>query len=85
MSMVWLRSVQVLMMTLVGWTAMASAASSDTKTYEGRQIVDIQFSPPEQPVAASDLEQALTLKKGVPLQMADVRESMQRLFATGQY
>ena len=85
MSMVWLRSVRFLMVTLVGWTATARAASSDTRSYEGRPIVDIQFSPPEQPLASTDLEQAITLKKGVPLRMADIRESMQRLFATGRF
>ena len=85
MSMVWLRWVQFLMVTIVGWTATALAASSDTKSYEGQQIVDIQFSPPEQPVASTDLEQALTLKKGAPLKMVDIRESMQRLFGTGRY
>lgn len=85
MSMVWLRSVRFLMVTLVGWTATARAASSDSKSYEGRQIVDIRFNPPEQPLASTDIEQALTLKKGRPLTMADIRESMQKLFATGRY
>ena len=85
MSMVWLRSVRFLMVTLVGWTATAQSPSPEPNTYEGRQIVDVQFSPPEQPVAPADLADALTLKKGMPLHMADVRESMQRLFSTGQY
>jgi outer membrane protein insertion porin family len=85
MSMVWLRSVHFLMVTLVGWTSTARASPLDTKSYEGRRIVDIRFNPPEQPVASEDLEQALTLKKGMPLQMAEIRESMQRLFATGRY
>lgn len=85
MSMVWLRSVRFLMVTLVGWTASAQSPSPEPNTYEGRQIVDVQFSPPEQPVAPADLADALTLKKGMPLHMADIRESMQRLFSTGQY
>ena len=85
MSMVWHRSVHFLVVTLVGWTSTARAAPSDTKSYEGRRIVDIRFSPPEQPVASEDLEQALTLKKGMTLQIADIRESMQRLYATGRY
>jgi outer membrane protein assembly factor BamA len=85
MSMVWLRWVRFLIVTIVGWTATALAASSDTKSYEGQQIVDIRFSPPEQPLASPDLEQVLTLKKGAPLKMVDIRETMQRLFGTGRY
>lgn len=85
MSMVCLRSVRFLMVTMVGWTSAAPADPSDTKSYEGQHVVDIRFSPPEQPVASSDLEQAISLKKGTPLKMSDIRESMQRLFATGRY
>src|SRR5690242_20925266 len=85
MSMVWLRWMRFLMVTIVGWSATALAAASDTKSYEGQQIVDIRFSPSEQPLAAADLEQAVSLKKGTPLRMADIRECMQRLFGTGRY
>ncbi|HVP47081.1 MAG TPA: POTRA domain-containing protein, partial [Bryobacteraceae bacterium] len=85
MSMVWVRSACFLVMTLLGCAALTVAGPPDTKAYEGRPIADIQFSPPQQPVAPDDLQRAITLKKGTPLHMADIRESMQKLFATGRY
>ncbi|MBZ5594506.1 MAG: BamA/TamA family outer membrane protein [Acidobacteriia bacterium] len=85
MSMVWLRYARFLVLTIFGWTGLATAEPPETKAYEGRRIVDIQFSPPEQPVALEDLERAITLKKGTPLRMAEIRESMQKLFATGRF
>ena len=85
MSMVWLRYGRFLVITLLGCAALAGAGPPDTKAYEGARIVDIQFSPPDQPVASDDLKRAVTLKTGTPLQMAEIRESMQKLFATGRY
>jgi outer membrane protein assembly complex protein YaeT len=85
MSMVWYRCAQFRLMMLLLWVALAAAALPETEKYEGRRIVDIQFSPAEQPVDGSDLAQAVTLKKNTPLHMAEVRETMQRLFATGRY
>src|ERR1035438_7291455 len=53
--------------------------------YEGKQILAIQFDPKEQPVEASELHDILPLKKDEPLRMADVRASIERLFASGRY
>lgn len=53
--------------------------------YEGKRIVEIGFSPPEQPVDPAELRNLVPLKAGTPLRMADVRTAIQKLFATGYY
>jgi len=53
--------------------------------YEGKQILAIQFDPKEQPLEASELHDILPLKPDQPLRLADVRASIERLFATGRY
>jgi outer membrane protein assembly complex protein YaeT len=53
--------------------------------YEGLKVAIIRFSPEDQPLDASDLHAILPLKIGDPLQIAAVRASIDRLFATGRY
>src|SRR5579871_6653169 len=53
--------------------------------YEGKEIVNVQFVPPQQPVDAMELFQILPVKRGQPLHIADVRAAIDRLFATGRY
>jgi outer membrane protein insertion porin family len=73
-------------MTLVTfWITLVTPIWSETQQFEGKRIAAIEFSPPEQPVATPDLEQAVTLKPNTPLRMADVRESIEKLYATGRY
>ena len=68
------------------WT-MARPASiwGQYQKYEGKEIVNIQFSPPEQPVEAMELFEILPIKRGEPLHIAQVRAAIDRLFATGRY
>jgi len=72
-------------MLVIFWVTPAAPVWSQTQLFEGKRIVDIQFSPPEQPVATSDLQQAVTLKPNTPLRMADVRQTIEKLYATGRY
>ena len=53
--------------------------------YEGKQVENIRFDPPEQPLEPEELHEILPLKMRQPLRMADVRASIERLFATGRY
>ena len=53
--------------------------------YEGKQVRTIRFDPEQQPLEAAELHQILPLKIGQPLSRADVRASIERLFATGRY
>src|SRR6266849_4986685 len=85
MSMVCSGYALTLVMSLILWITFAAPVWSETPQYEGKPIVDIQFSPPEQPVAASDLEQAVTLKPNTPFRMVEVRLSIEKLYATGRY
>jgi outer membrane protein assembly complex protein YaeT len=52
---------------------------------EGKRVVDIRFDPAEQPLEPKELLQILPLKIDQPLKMAVVRDSIDRLFATGRY
>jgi len=53
--------------------------------YDGKEVLTIQFDPVEQPLDPSELHEILPLKIHQPLSMAAVRDSIERLFATGRY
>src|SRR5580704_15542184 len=65
--------------------APSPALLAQEQKYEGKQILTIQFDPKEQPLEPSELHDILPLQKDQPLRMADVRASIERLFATGRY
>src|SRR5687767_11778492 len=65
--------------------ALSTPLSAQTHKYEGLIIRNIRFNPTEQPLEASELHEILPLKMNQPLTMANVRASIQRLFATGRY
>jgi outer membrane protein insertion porin family len=71
----------ILLMTVVRPPTLLAQAQK----YEGQQVLTIQFDPKEQPLDASELHDILPLKRDQPLRMADVRASIERLFATGRY
>jgi outer membrane protein assembly complex protein YaeT len=49
------------------------------------QVVNIRFEPSVQPLEGSELFEILPLKRGQPLRMSIVRNSIERLFASGRY
>src|SRR4051794_15172003 len=53
--------------------------------YEGQTVTTIQFEPRDQPLEAAELHEILPLQMNRPLRMAEVRASIDRLFATGRY
>jgi outer membrane protein assembly factor BamA len=55
------------------------------QSFEGKRIVTIHFDPTEQPLEPSELFEILPLKINQPLKMSVVRDSIDRLFATGRY
>ena len=61
---------------------LLSAAPND---YEGKPIASVQFDPPTQPLTFSQLMAMLPLRIGQPLQATDLRDSIQRLYQTGEY
>ena len=54
-------------------------------TYEGRPIAAVRYHPAVQPLASQDLERMNLFHAGQPLHLADVREAIKRLYATGAY
>ncbi len=70
---------------LLIWAAALPALLSQARQYEGKNIVNIQFDPVQQPLDPGELNDILPLKRGQPLRVADVRTSIERLFATGRY
>ncbi|MCU1238039.1 MAG: surface antigen [Candidatus Solibacter sp.] len=58
---------------------------AEDQKYDGMPVINIRFDPPVQPLEGSELFEILPLKRGQPLRMAVVRESIDRLFATGRY
>jgi outer membrane protein assembly complex protein YaeT len=65
--------------------AGAVAVPAAVEDYAGRPIASITFAPPVQPFPVSELSEILTLKRNEPLRLADVRSTIERLFATGRY
>src|SRR5258708_24737868 len=53
--------------------------------YEGKTIASIQFEPETQPLTKDQLLAMIPLRTGQPLRAADVRDAIQRLYATGDY
>jgi len=71
----------------LGVWALASlglGAPAAPSTFEGKPILDIQFSAP-QPLDAKDLARVQPLKKGQPLRAEDVANAIDGLFATGRF
>jgi outer membrane protein insertion porin family len=60
-------------------------AHAQYQKYENQPVKVIQFDPTNQPLEPDELFQILPLKAGQPLRVADVRASIERLFATGRY
>ena len=64
--------------------SLSLGAPAAPSAFEGKPIVDIQFSGP-QPLDAKDLERVQPLKKGQALRAADVANAINGLFATGRF
>lgn len=70
---------------LVVAAAHPPMARAQYQKYQGMTIANIQFDPREQPLDASELHDILPLQMGKPLRISDVRDAIDRLFATGRY
>jgi len=79
------RTQLALSLVVLAWAAAPPALYGQAQKYEGLNVVNIQFDPMNQPLEASELFAILPLKRGQALRAADVRASINRLFATGRY
>src|SRR5580704_1901590 len=73
--------ISVAALAILTWIPIATAAS----LYEGKPIAEIQFDPERQPLATETLKALLPVRAGQPLHASDVRDAIQRLYATGEY
>ena len=77
----------------LGWwisTPMLAALCSILLTgapnqYEGKPVASVQFDPATQQLTFDQLMAMLPLRIGQPLRASDVRDSIQRLYETGEY
>jgi outer membrane protein insertion porin family len=74
-----------LLLAWAGGAGSARAADVAGNRFEGLPITEIAFSPSRQPIPEPRLGQLIAVRQGSPLRAADVRLSIQRLFATGRY
>jgi outer membrane protein insertion porin family len=73
-------------MLMLVFLAVPRAGFASPEDYVGKQIVAIEFDPPNQPLLPSDLDQSiLPLKPGYPLQLYEVRLAIENLYSTGRY
>ncbi len=63
-------------------TASPAAAAN---SYEGQPIASLKFEPERQPLKYDQLLAMLPLRVGQPLRASDLRDSIQRLYQTGEY
>jgi outer membrane protein insertion porin family len=63
---------------------MASPAAA-ANSYEGKLIVSVKFDPERQPLTFDQLLAMIPLRVGQPLRGSDLRDSIQRLYQTGEY
>ena len=73
------------LLTVLAWFSLP-ALQAQANRYEGQRIRSLKLEPGGDLLAPPELAEKLSaLKIGAPLAMADVRVSIQRLYATGRY
>ncbi|MEO8593898.1 MAG: BamA/TamA family outer membrane protein [Candidatus Solibacter sp.] len=75
----------LLVSSLLTCVTLLAADLARPADYEGKAIQEIRFDPPQQPLLAAELNRVLGLAAGTPLRLAEVREALRRLYATGVY
>src|SRR5580698_2761786 len=73
--------ISVSMLAVLGTVSPAVAANP----YEGQPITSVKFDPERQPLTSVQLLAMIPLSVGQPLRGADLRDSIQRLYQTGEY
>src|SRR5450755_367301 len=62
-----------------------TAVLGDAASYEGKTIARIVFVPRDQPLEAEEIHRILPVKEQSPLRLDEVRNAIDRLYATGTY
>ena len=72
----------LLLMLIAATFAAVQAPGAEV---EGLNVVEVDFSPPRQPLTQIHLSEVVTVKVGAPYNGRQVRETLHNLFATGRY
>ncbi|HEY1336997.1 MAG TPA: POTRA domain-containing protein, partial [Bryobacteraceae bacterium] len=64
---------------------IAAADLEPPSAYEGKTIQAVRFEPESQPILRADLDRIFPFKPGMALHLADVREAIKAMYATGLY
>ena len=62
-----------------------TAVLGDAASFEGKTIARIVFVPRDQPLEAEEIHRILPVKEQTPLRLDEVRNAIDRLYATGTY
>jgi outer membrane protein assembly complex protein YaeT len=74
------------MLILTALALFSQALYADISDYAGKPIHQILFEPALQPLLSQDLNKKIAmLKVGEPLQPADIRDAIEKLYASGRY
>jgi outer membrane protein insertion porin family len=73
--------ISVPMLATLCWSPLTAAPEQ----FEGRPVASVQFDPEMQPLTLDQLLAMIPLRVGQPLHASDVRDSIQRLYQTGEY
>lgn len=80
------RPVLLLLPFLLGAAAVAQDVPARNPTsLIGREIVRVDYQPPDQPMPVEELNRLLPMQVGNPLTAAGVRASLQKLYDTGRF
>ncbi|HZT36554.1 MAG TPA: outer membrane protein assembly factor BamA [Bryobacteraceae bacterium] len=77
--------------SLVRWSAVAALLwivrlqAQTPASFAGRRVVEVQYSPAQQPLDPVDLARAQAVKTGDPLDLDAVGRAIDQLYATGRY
>lgn len=71
-------------MLALGTVSRAPAAEA-IEAYEGKPVTGVSFDPERQPLTYDQLLAMIPLRVGEPLKGSDLRDSIQRLYRTGEY
>jgi outer membrane protein insertion porin family len=69
--------------SMLASSTVSPAAAADP--YEGQLIASVKFDPERQPLTSDQLLAMIPLRVGQPLRGPDLRDSIQRLYQTGEY
>ncbi|MBV9506565.1 MAG: BamA/TamA family outer membrane protein [Acidobacteriia bacterium] len=75
----------VTLFSIASAPVLTAQQANPAQSFEGREVVAVQFDPPQQPLQPSELDALVSVKPGQRLERTAIRASIERLFASGRY